>query len=74
MKIMHTSKKLGNKFDKKKMVINLVKKKFFTGDLSGVYISTIVNETIKTNSNFFKKNFCNTKNTKLTNKIKTREY
>ena len=56
------------------MVINLVKKKFFTGDLSGVYISTIVNETIKTNSNFFKKNFCNTKNTKLTNKIKTREY
>ena len=37
------------------MVINLVKKKFSTGDLSGVHISTIVNETIKTNSNFLKK-------------------
>ena len=41
--------------------------------------SSIVNEAIKTNSVFFKKNFCNTqkkkkKKVKLTNKIKTSEY
>ena len=27
--------------------------------------SSVINEAIKTNSNFFKKNFCNTKNTKF---------
>ena len=54
MKTNKCCKKIGAEFDKK--ILNRA--------LIGVYISSIVNQALKTNSNFFKKDFCNTKNTK----------
>ena len=56
MKIIKCSKNNGAKYGKKNKYLN-------RGSIV-VHISSIVNEAIKTNSNFSKKNFCSTKSTK----------
>ena len=52
--------------------------KFLIERLKGVHVSSIVNEAIKANSIFFKKNICSLKKTqnkqKLINKTKTSQY
>ena len=68
MKIIKCSKNNGAKYGKKNKYLN-------RGSIV-VHISSIVNEAIKTNSNFFKKNFCSTKSTKqvLNNKSNNFSY